>query len=244
MIDLKYSYLLLFVVPTLIPLIIIFVMRKDLRRVILVKGLMGGVVGLVADWLLIGRYWEPYTIFGRGIVSVEAFLCGFCTVALAAVCYLFVSNRRDRIMKLYENSGFVVRMFLAFVIVLMVGAAIMFAVMKLTGLDVMLTTVIVAGLFTIGVFVWLRSWKLIREYLWHAFLVVVTMLAIGAVSYGLWHMIFPSYWHDVLIATNWNVMVLGFMPLSELIYWTLILGAAEIGFGEPPGRKIKKYVKP
>ena len=41
-IDFRYSCLLLFILPILIPLVIVFIRRKDLRRVIMVKGLMGG----------------------------------------------------------------------------------------------------------------------------------------------------------------------------------------------------------
>jgi hypothetical protein len=204
---------------------------------------MGGILGMVADWLLIGRYWEPYTFFGRSIVSVEAFMCGFCALSLVAVCYLFISGRRDKIVKLYKDKTFVVKTFLIYIAMLVVGSVVILMLVELAELSIMSAVIILIGLFIVYALVRLRSPKLMREYLWHAFLVVIVMMAIAAISYGVWHIVFPNYWPDVLIEVGWSTMVLGFIPLSELIYWTLILGAVEIGFGEPPGRRIGKKSK-
>ena len=244
MIDLKYSYILLFIIPKLIPLIIIFALRKDLRRVILVKGLMGGVLGLVADFLLTQYYWQPYTVFGRGIVSIEAFIYGFCAVALVAVLYLFVSNRRDRIAKLYESPKFIVRMLAHFVFLVFVGGGIIYCLTHFVGIDIMLAISAACIVAVLGVIIRIRDWSLIKKYLWHALIVVAIMLGLAVISYGLWWLFYPNFWSDVLIFdASWNIIILGFIPLSELLYWTLMLGAVEIELGEPPGRKIAKRTK-
>jgi hypothetical protein len=205
---------------------------------------MGGILGLSADWLLLQYYWQPYTLLGRGVVSVEPFLCGFCAVALVAVCYLFISGRRDKIVKLYQQPKFLIRLIVNYFMMLAIGCCIIYFLMYICKLDVWISISSVFFILVLFVMLRLKKWELIRIYISHALIVTGIMLMIGLVSYFLWWLAFPSYWPDVLILNaSWNVTILGFMPLSELIYWTLILGAVELELGEQPGKKITKKKK-
>jgi|GEM_PF-4357478 len=69
-------------IPFLILTIVIFIVRKDLRRRIIKVGLIGGVAGWAANiWYFID-YWRPPSLFGQTVFSIEDFVTGF---ALAAV---------------------------------------------------------------------------------------------------------------------------------------------------------------
>ncbi|MCL2451987.1 hypothetical protein FWD20_03965 [Candidatus Saccharibacteria bacterium] len=239
--DLRYSYILLFILPKLLPLLIIFILRKDLRRVIWAKGLIGGALGLAADFLLTKYYWQPYTLFGRGIVSIESFIYGFCAVALVAVIYLFITERKDKIIKLYQDKKFILKTISFYIVMIIIGGGVIYSIMRILNLDVWLSTTLVIVLLVALTIIRLRKWQLIKTYLGHALIVVLIMLAIGSISYFIWWLIYPNFWPDVLILdVNWNITILGFMPLSELIYWTIILGAVELELGDQPGRKIVK----
>jgi hypothetical protein len=107
------------------------------------------------------------------------------------------------------------------------------------GIDVIVTIAVLIGFLAISSLVQLRNKTLLKKYLKHMVMVTAIMLGIAVVAYWIGHLLFPDYWGEVLtMNAQWNIMILGFMPLSELRYWTIILGGLYFEFGEPPGKMV------
>jgi len=127
-----------------------------------------------------------------------------------------------------------------YLVTLGVFALLIIALFYLLNIDIAVSIFIACGVSIIYTLVRLRNLELIKKYLLRAVIVVAVLLGLAVVSYWVGSLIFPEYWSDVLGAgLGWNMVILGFMPLSELIYWTLIMSAVYIELGEPPG-KVKK----
>ena len=96
----KYAYLssclILFVFWLLI-----FVIRKDLRREMLWASFVGAPFGIL-DYFLVPEYWNPESLFGLikiyG-VGIESFLLFFLMSGIVSVIYEFLARRRTKKMK-------------------------------------------------------------------------------------------------------------------------------------------------
>jgi hypothetical protein len=122
-----------------------------------------------------------------------------------------------------------------------VATLAIFCLIHFFNLDAFISIAIACSVAMIYLLARLRSWQLIGKYLLHTAIVVVILFAVAMISYFIGSLLFPAYWADVLNGDlGWNFMVLGFLPLSELIWWTLIMSSAYVRISEPPGRIRKK----
>ena len=99
MLPIKYTYLLgasLF----LIPWLIIFWQRKDLRNLLLLVGSLFTILGIIAAYLWWTKdWWRPYTITNT-IVGIEDVILGFASSGVCACLYLVLFRK-----KLVENKN-------------------------------------------------------------------------------------------------------------------------------------------
>lgn len=91
MVDDRFIYLLL-TVPFILVMILIFVLRKDLRRRIIKVGLIGGIAGWTSNIWNLMDYWHPPTVFGQTILSMEDFIVGFSVAAISVTLYPFLTK--------------------------------------------------------------------------------------------------------------------------------------------------------
>lgn len=98
MIPNKYAYFvgcLLF----FIPWAVLFWHRKDLRKEMLIMGLIAGVVSQISAYAWTADWWRPQTITGTR-VGIEDYILGISNGGIAAVLYVEVFHRG-----LYKNRA-------------------------------------------------------------------------------------------------------------------------------------------
>jgi hypothetical protein len=92
MIPLKYAYLtgcLLFFIPWLI----LFWHRPDLRKAMIVLGLIGGLGSLATAYYWTADWWQPTTISGTRI-GIEDYILGFVLGGVAVSLYEEIARKR------------------------------------------------------------------------------------------------------------------------------------------------------
>src|SRR5215471_11339173 len=89
----RYGYLLLDISILIIVGGLLFA-RRDLTRLALRTGMIGGLAGPVSELLYFRDYWRPPALFGVARISVEDFLFGFGITALSAVLYAVVFRQK------------------------------------------------------------------------------------------------------------------------------------------------------
>lgn len=89
--DDTYVYLLA-ALPFFVLSMVFFVIRPDLRGLIIKAGLLGGVAGLLSEYWYFKDYWQPPSLRGLAAVSVEDFVFGFGVTAVAASVYKVMTH--------------------------------------------------------------------------------------------------------------------------------------------------------
>lgn len=214
----KYTYLLIGIFLTGPWLAIYFRLGKKQRRRMVKGSLMGGLAGFVAEYWYFKDYWQPVSMFGHSVISLEDFLFGFTITGIAANVYdgMFrgktekgSKNRR----KLFGG------LFLA-------GIALMIIVNMVLGVNSILVSSFAFVLFT-AIMVTLRP-----DLLWQSLLSGVFSIAIIIPVYSIiFNVISPDYWekHWLLAGSRLGVSVLGNIPVTELLWyftWGCMAGIA------------------
>jgi len=85
--------------------LVIFLMRKDLRKEMVFASLLGLPMG-ITDYFLVPVYWQPQSLFGlmeKYRVGLESFLFFFLMAGLSSVFYEFFRGRKIR--KIARDKG-------------------------------------------------------------------------------------------------------------------------------------------
>lgn len=90
--DIKYAYL-TFCLLFFMPWAVLFYGRKELRREMLVMGIIGAIGSFVTAYFWTIDWWRPQTITGTRMAP-EDLLVGFSNAGIAAVLYLEFFRRR------------------------------------------------------------------------------------------------------------------------------------------------------
>ncbi len=92
--NLRYSYLLMGSLFLVIWLIL-FLLRKNLRKEMLTMSIMFGIAGILIERVYIHDWWKPLTIT-RTTIGFEDFLFGFVIGGISAVIYEFIFSKSLR----------------------------------------------------------------------------------------------------------------------------------------------------
>jgi hypothetical protein len=212
-----YLYLVGGLVPLAVAAVMCFV-RRDLLRLTIMYGLLGGVAALITEPLFIRDYWAPPTILGTA-VSFEDFIFGFAITAVPFLLYpvLWRKTFAPSSHKTYLGTRLA---FFVIAAVCMVGGCLWLRYNSL------LVSCVFLSAFT-AVICWLRR-DLMRPAL-----LVVGLLTLGAiVSYGLFfNFIFEGWWdrYWLLADTSWGITLFGDVPLTELLWYASWAGFAAVG---------------
>lgn len=102
---------------------IIFLLRKDLRKEMLWASLIGLPFGFI-DYLLIPRYWQPDIIFDFGIkqgFGIESFLFFSLMAGISSVIYEFVERKKLVKIKGDKRHHFLVLIFWVTLFIILVA---------------------------------------------------------------------------------------------------------------------------
>lgn len=219
MIEDKYLYLIGSLFALLI-VAVIFVLRRDMRSFILKAGTLGGLISVVTEYWFFQDYWRIPSTFGVATPSIDDFICGFAFVALGGVLYPFIFklpflSSKGR-WKKYVLPVLAISLFSMwlFVSVLKVNSIILASALPLA-----LTAIILVK----------------RPDLWRRAVFGATCLGLLSIAvYGvLFGIISPDYIESYFLLAYhpWNPNPLGFIPLSELM-WFISMGAVGAVFYE------------
>ncbi len=194
----------------LIPWVIIFLLRKDLRMEMLFISIACGFGGIAMEWIFLIDWWHPLTITGTP-VGIEDFIWPFSAGGVAAVAYEFLRQMRLVPVRPINNSTLIAFM--------LVFPALFLSAFFIFHLSSFYTTML-SYLFGILAVLITR-----RDLAWNSIISSVLMLLIGAPIYFLILAVFPeavhSFWY---LDERWYTQVLGGFPLEEWL-WLFLTGA-------------------
>lgn len=210
-----YAYLFLDLL-LFIPWLVIFTMRKDLRRKMIKGGIFGGIAGPIAEFWFHKDYWLPPVII-HSAVSIEDILFGFVITGMAVSIFdaifmikkespAFGEKRKFRLMFLAGFAGFVIgTSWLGFNSIFVSSAIFLILTAKMIAL---------------------------HPSLWKRALAsgIALMILIIPIYAFLFNVAAPDYWHAhwLLTGTKYDATVLGNIALTELLWyfaWGSMAGA-------------------
>jgi Lycopene cyclase len=210
----------------------LWALRADLRGAMLKVSLVGGGAGLVAELWYFRDYWRPPVLTGIARASPEDALFGFAVTGVAFAAHKIVFGRR-----------------------MVPGAPRRYPVTAGLGLAglVALVAGTVAGLNSIfvssaafvacaAVMATLRR-DLIRPAFESAALLVAAMLPVYLL---LFDVLSPTYWdrYWLLRHTSWGVLVLGNIPVTEILWYASWGALAGIAYEFTTGRLLRPLDRP
>lgn len=212
-----YTYLLITLL-LLMPWLLIYGLKASVRKKMIKASIMGGLSGLIAEYWYFKDYWQPPTILGQSVISVEDFLFGFTITGIAVSIYevAFAKNYQATHKNRRRQFGY---MFLCGVLCMMV-----FNVML--GINSIIVSCIAFLVFT-AVMLCFRS-DLLKQSLLSG---ILTLCIIVPVYTFLFDFLNPGYWaaHWLLAKTQLGITVLGNIPVTELVWyfsWGCFAGTA------------------
>jgi len=104
MVNYQYSYLILGII-FLIIWVILFLLKKDIRKEMLIISIIFGFAGLIVEPVYIQDWWSPLTITNT-LIGIEDFLFGFVIGGIAATIYSHIFNKKIKIKKINLKKGF------------------------------------------------------------------------------------------------------------------------------------------
>lgn len=187
---------------------VLFFLRKDLRREMLIMSVLIGIISIVTEhyWYM-KDWWRPETVPGLWI-GIEHFLMGFGSGGIMASIYeeVFKKSIYKRSPKGYAPSGSTILLLLAW----MAGALFWEAHLTSFWASTFAMIVIAAAMF------FYRKDLLLAGLLTGFCMVVVSL---------------PMYWGILLVYPHWvrdtylfsylsGILILG-IPIEELVFWFL-----------------------
>lgn len=213
----QFSYLLLTVNISFVWLLIYFC-RKDLRRRILKSSIFGGGAGIVSEFWYFSDYWDPPSIFGLAVVSIEDVLFGFLITGVSVSIFDFILSKDSK-----KSGKGNKKLFGVFFILGLLGLLLF---NNFLGFRSILVTSFFFIAFSV-IMVIIRHDLLFPSIVSGIFMVII-MAIIYSIVFGI---ISPEYWNKYLIykEMNFDLIVCKYIPPSELLWyfaWGCFVGAA------------------
>jgi hypothetical protein len=210
MLPLRFTYLFgssLF----LIPWLLIFFARKDLRRLMIINGLLASVLGLIFQYFFWTKdWWHPYTITGTR-VGIEDILHGFLGGGVGACLYFYIFNKKLKTLSLLSSRRLTLLVILVFASFILVSFLVQF--LRLSSF----TATAMAGVGASFVFAFSNK-KLIKNSIINGALMVVLVIPI----YLLMMHVTPNFIDKTWVTENLiGLRFLG-VPLEDYVYYFII----------------------
>jgi hypothetical protein len=204
----KYTYLLLCLFVLLL-LVVLLLRRRDLIRLAMSVGVIGGVAGLIAELFYYRDYWRPPTTLGIAKISPEDFLFGFAIAGVSVIAYPVIFGKRLTTSPGLRRG----RLYLLFFLCAVAGMIVFNLVLGIN--SIVVSSVIF--LLSAAAICCLR-WDLIKPALYSSILITIALLLIYVL---LFDVISPHFWDQywLLRHTRLNLMVFGHVPLTELVWY-------------------------
>ncbi|HET7302758.1 MAG TPA: hypothetical protein VFI74_05515 [Candidatus Saccharimonadales bacterium] len=207
--------------------------RRDLWRMCLKLGIIGGLAGFAGEIFYFRDYWRPPSSMGIAILSPEDFLFGAGIIALAAVLYPALAG--------YQLSrGTAKRRLRQLYILFALGTATLLIGTLLLEINSILVTS-AYFIFALVVMLWQR-----RDLIPAATFATLTGVGFITAWYALlFDKLSPHFWqqHWLLYHTHLGGMILGNIPLTELLWYTSWIALASVCYPYAEGGVFVRYKK-
>jgi hypothetical protein len=211
MIDHKYSYIILGAL-FLILWLILFSLRKDVRREMWATSLLFGVVALILEPVIYNDWWVPLTITGT-IPCIESFLFGFACGGIAAVIYEEISRKKLKPIKkeIEKNNS----KLWAITILGFISFFSMFCILKI---DSFLSSSI--SMIILITIIYTKRPDLIKNSIVSGIATLISAFII----YSIMQIITPGWIESFWIFKNTPKIIFLNVPIDDII-WFLLFGA-------------------
>jgi hypothetical protein len=195
----------------LIPWLLIFFIRKDLRKLMIINGLLALVLGLIFQYFFWTKdWWHPYTITGTR-VGIEDILHGFLGGGVGACLYFYVFNKKLKTLNLLSRRRLTLLIVLVFAGFILVSFLVKF--LKLSSF----TATAMAGVGASLVLAFSNK-ELIKNSIINGALMVVLVIPI----YLLMIYVTPNFIDKTWVTKNLiGLWFLG-VPLEDYVYYFII----------------------
>jgi len=196
--------------------LILFILRKDVRKIMLFISIPLGFMGPFMEYLYINDWWRPLTITGT-LLGVEDFFFGFCIGGISAVIYEELFKKRIRERKVPKSME--ERRKISFWLAASSAVIAFYVFYYLFRFNTFVTITIIMVSLILSIYI--KRSDLIVDSLVSGFL----LLIISSIVYLLVDLITPGwvfeFWHFTIFP---RVLYLG-LPIDDIIFYFLF-GAA------------------
>ncbi len=210
----QYTYLILGLTLFFVWLILYF-LRKDIRKEMLIISLLFGIAGLVVESTYIIDWWKPLTITNTA-VGIEDFLFGFTVGGIASVLYEEVFKRKIRMRK--KENLFTKKKDLNNLLVGGLLAIIFFGSFYILHLNTLFSSILGFGIPTL--IMWIRRKDLILDSIASGIL----LMLVSFVVYSFVNLLTPGWVYEFWHFNNVPNWVLFNVPIDDVI-WYFFAGA-------------------
>ncbi|MEN9852319.1 MAG: hypothetical protein RI996_262 [Candidatus Parcubacteria bacterium] len=168
---------------------------------------MGGVAGLVAEYWYFKDYWQPVSVLGHRVVSIEDFIFGFTVTGISFAIYSIL-NKTVRV-RTHKKDIF-------FGICLFIGGLV--ALILLTKLKV--NSIFASTFIFVSIFLYI-SYKRHELFMQGVVSGLILLLLAICIYVPLFGIISPEYWNTyyLLHQTIFDMRVFNIIPITELIWY-------------------------
>lgn len=219
----QYFYL-LFSGFMMIIWIILFMLRTDLRREMLMVSPVVGVAGPIYEYFHIQDWWRPITITGTDI-GPEDFIIGFAIGGIGSVIYKFIFRKantgpyRTNYLKLLSLTITCFILYSGLFYILRLGSAYSVFISLILGAISIL---------------WVR-----RDLIPKSLVSGVGLVIIGSTAYWIFHLIQPGFFRNFWYLPDvWYAKMFLGIPIAEYIWFFLVGTFIGILFEFWQGKKI------
>lgn len=210
----QYTYLIIEVIGLVIWLVL-FLMRKDVRKEMLFMSLGFGIAGLLVEPIYLKDWWRPLTVT-KTSMGVEDFLVGFIVGGVCAVIYEVIFKKRVLIGKSKPQAA--MKREISFFLLSGIFAALFFGGFFLLRLNSFYCSLI-AFIFGISTIFILRR-DLIFNSLISGFLAVLLVF----ILYSIGELITPGWAKAFWYFRNVPDIIILSVPIDDL-FWYFLAGA-------------------
>lgn len=209
--DYRFTYLLMGILFMLVWLVLFF-LRKDNRKEMLIISALSAIAGPIADILYTQDWWNRPTLMGTNI-GWESILVGFMIGGIASVLYEDVFKKKVKIRKKTKKEKTIKIYQLVLIIALI--SFIFFGSFYLLKLNSLWATILTCIIPT--AIIWVHRGDLIVE----SFVTGVLLVLVASLVYSILNLLTPgwvqAFWYFKNVT---DIMILN-LPLDDLIWYFL-----------------------
>jgi len=212
----------------LIVWIILFLIRRDLRKEMLTMSLIVAPMGPISEFFYLRDYWHP-EFFNGALRSVEELLFGFAIGGITAIIYEVLFDKKYLKKNLKSRSKWL------FVVGIFGITCVMIAGNIILGLNSLYVSIV--AFLIIGISILIVRRDLLKEAIFSGLFVSLLML----MFYFIWARIFPGIIQEWWLLKNISGIIIFGAPLEELMWgfsWGFATGPAYTFINR---LKFKKY---